>query len=43
MRSVAYPGENQENLSTPEDIMPAYVYLMCKDSAQINGQVINAQ
>jgi len=43
MRSVAYPGENQENLSTPEDIMPAYVYLMCKDSAQINGQVVNAQ
>ena len=43
MRTTAYPGENKDNLPSPEDIMPAYVYLMSSESAQINGQVINAQ
>lgn len=43
MRSTAYPGENQEQLATPEDIMPLYVYLMSDDSKNINGQRLNAQ
>ena len=43
MRSVAYPGENKANLASPEEIMPAYVYLMSDESLSINGQVLNAQ
>lgn len=43
MRTTAYPGENKKNLPSPEDIMPAYVYLMSHESASINGQVVNAQ
>lgn len=43
MRSYAYPGENPATLATPEDIMPAYLYLMGKDSQAVNGQSLNAQ
>ncbi|KXU38937.1 YciK family oxidoreductase [Ventosimonas gracilis] len=43
MRAHAYPAENPENLPTPEDIMPAYLYLMGPDSQGINGQAFNAQ
>jgi NAD(P)-dependent dehydrogenase (short-subunit alcohol dehydrogenase family) len=43
MRSSAFPAENKEALSTPEDIMPLYVYLMSDDSITINGKTINAQ
>ncbi|MDO7085398.1 YciK family oxidoreductase [Pseudocolwellia sp. AS88] len=43
MRSVAYPGEDAKTVAYPADIMPAYVYLMCNDSVDVNGQVINAQ
>ena len=43
MRSVAYPGEDSKTVAYPADIMPAYVYLMCNDSIDVNGKVINAQ
>ncbi|WP_426360075.1 YciK family oxidoreductase [Pseudocolwellia sp. HL-MZ19] len=43
MRSVAYPGEDSESIASTADIMPAYVYLMCNSSIEVNGQVINAQ
>jgi NAD(P)-dependent dehydrogenase (short-subunit alcohol dehydrogenase family) len=43
MRCQAYPAENPEYLKTPEDIMPAYIYLMGKDSRLINGRSIDAQ
>ena len=43
MRSTAFPGENQNTLATPKDIMPVYVYLMSDDSIGINGQRLNAQ
>ncbi len=43
MRAAAYPGEQPENNPTPEEIMPAYLYLMGDDSLDINGQTINAQ
>ncbi|MDG1751899.1 MAG: SDR family oxidoreductase, partial [Thalassotalea sp.] len=43
MRARAYPAENQETLSTAEQIMPLYVYLMADDSKSITGEVLNAQ
>jgi len=43
MRNSAFPAENKDMISTAKDIMPAYVYLMCNDSKEVNGQRINAQ
>lgn len=43
MRSQAFPAENPKNLSTPEEIMPLYLYLMGKDSQQENGKQFDAQ
>lgn len=43
MRAAAYPEENPLNLPTSDDIMPLYLYLMGKDSQEINGQSLNAQ
>ncbi|MGB1197444.1 MAG: YciK family oxidoreductase [Thalassotalea sp.] len=43
MRASAYPAEDQQQLLTPEQIMPLYVYLMTDDSKQENGKVLNAQ
>ena len=43
MRATAYPAENPNTLATPEDIMPAYLYLMGDDSMTIKGQALNAQ
>jgi NAD(P)-dependent dehydrogenase (short-subunit alcohol dehydrogenase family) len=43
MRASAFPGEDKENLATPKDIMPLYVYLMSDDSLATNGERINAQ
>nr|WP_174507037.1 YciK family oxidoreductase [Acinetobacter sp. Marseille-Q1620] len=43
MRAKAYPEEDPLTLSTPEQIMPAYLYLMGEDSINMNGQSIDAQ
>jgi NAD(P)-dependent dehydrogenase (short-subunit alcohol dehydrogenase family) len=43
MRATAYPAENPEKLKTPEQIMPAYLYLMGPDSKGISGQSFDAQ
>lgn len=43
MRSRAYPGEDQNTIATPEQIMPLYVYLMADDSVGTTGKVIKAQ
>ncbi len=43
MRATAYPGENPNDLPTPAQIMPAYLYLMGEDSKGHNGQSIDAQ
>jgi NAD(P)-dependent dehydrogenase (short-subunit alcohol dehydrogenase family) len=43
MRSSAYPAENKDQLATPDDIMPLYVYLMSNDSLHINGKTLKAQ
>lgn len=43
MRAKAYPDEDPKVLPTPEDIMPAYLYLMGKDSHGVSGQSFDAQ
>lgn len=43
MRASAYPGEDPNTLKTPEDIMPAYLYLVGEDSIGVTGQAFNAQ
>lgn len=43
MRATAYPAENPNTLPAPEDIMPAYLYLMGDDSMDRKGQALNAQ
>lgn len=43
MRADAYPAENPNEVAAPEDIMPAYLYLMGSDSSEVNGQSLDAQ
>ncbi len=43
MRATAYPAEDKNQLKTPLDIAPLYLYLMGKDSQNVNGQSIDAQ
>jgi NAD(P)-dependent dehydrogenase (short-subunit alcohol dehydrogenase family) len=43
LRKLAFPGEDQEALPLPEQIMPSYLYLMGPDSAAVNGQQLSAQ
>lgn len=43
MRASAYPAEDKDQLPSPADIMPLYVYLMSADSNKVNGQTLKAQ
>ncbi|MFW2177885.1 MULTISPECIES: YciK family oxidoreductase [unclassified Moraxella] len=43
MRASAYPSENPNSLVAPEDLMNAYVNLMCDDASGVKGQVIDLQ
>ncbi len=43
MRAHAYPAEDPNTLKPPLDIMPLYLYLMGNDSADVNGQSLDAQ
>lgn len=43
MRRAAYPAENPANNPDPAAIMAGYLYLMSDDSAQVNGQQLNAR
>lgn len=43
MRAAAYPAEDPRILKTPEEIMPAYLYLMGPDSCGVNGRSFDAQ
>ncbi|MCP4594966.1 YciK family oxidoreductase [Neptuniibacter sp.] len=43
MREAAYMAENPATVTPAEDIMPLYLYLMSKDSLEVNGQSLNAQ
>ncbi|BBP01064.1 YciK family oxidoreductase [Sulfuriferula nivalis] len=40
IRRKTHPGEDQMSIAQPADLMPAYLYLMGDDSAQIKGEVI---
>ena len=43
MRLEAFPGEDRDVLKTPEDILPAYIYLLGPDSKGVTGQSLDAQ
>ncbi|MBS37186.1 MAG: YciK family oxidoreductase [Thiotrichales bacterium] len=43
MRAAAYPAENPDTLLRPDEVTPPYLYLLGADSADINGQSIDAQ
>jgi NAD(P)-dependent dehydrogenase (short-subunit alcohol dehydrogenase family) len=43
MRRTAYPGEPPESNPSPQDIMPAYLFLMGDDSAGVTGKAFDAR
>mgnify|MGYP000084270545 CR=1 FL=1 len=43
LRRQAYPGEDASLLPEPEEIMPAYLYLMGPDSRQYTGEIFSVQ
>lgn len=43
MRAAAYPAEDPAGLAAPEDVVPAYLYLMGPDARGVNGQALDAQ
>lgn len=43
MRASAYPSEDPATLRKPEEILPAYLYLLGPDSAGVTGQSFDAQ
>ncbi|WP_455217013.1 YciK family oxidoreductase [Kaarinaea lacus] len=43
LRTLAFPGEDPDTLTSAEAIMPAYLYLMGDDSRSINGSRLCAQ
>ncbi|PKF50850.1 YciK family oxidoreductase [Enterovibrio nigricans] len=43
MRASAFPAEDANNLKTPLEIMPLYLYLMAPEGKDVNGQCIDAQ
>ena len=43
MRLEAYPAEDRETLVTPDDVLPAYIYLLGPDSQGITGQSFDIQ
>lgn len=40
LRAAAYPGEDPMTLPHPEEIMPTYLFLMGRDSRELNGVVV---
>lgn len=40
MRKLNYPGENQETLVTPEQVVGPYLYFMCDDSGEQTGETV---
>jgi len=43
MRRSAYPGEKPEVNPSPESLLPAFLYLMGKDSQGVTGQALDAR
>ncbi len=43
MRASAYPAEDPQTLPTPQDIMPAYLYLMGDDSLGQTGRAFSVR
>ena len=43
MRAKAFPAETSDNLKTPEEIMPLYLYLMDNETSKETGQTFDAQ
>jgi NAD(P)-dependent dehydrogenase (short-subunit alcohol dehydrogenase family) len=43
MRRAAYPAETPTNNPAPQDIMPAYLFLMGDDSAGVTGRAFDAR
>ncbi|EOB1204056.1 TPA: YciK family oxidoreductase [Photobacterium damselae] len=43
MRAQAFPAEDPNQLKTPKDIMPLYLYLMAPEGGHIHGECIDAQ
>jgi len=43
MRLEAFPAEDRDALKRPEEILPAYIYLLGPDSQGVTGQSIDAQ
>ncbi len=41
MRQLAFPGEDPASLPKPEDVMPAYLYLMGPDSKPHTGEIFS--
>ena len=40
--TISSSGEDPNEIKQPKDIVSSYLYLMGKDSEQINGQMIDA-
>jgi NAD(P)-dependent dehydrogenase (short-subunit alcohol dehydrogenase family) len=43
MRLQAYPAEDRDLLKLPQQVLPAYIYLLGPDSAGISGMSLDAQ
>jgi NAD(P)-dependent dehydrogenase (short-subunit alcohol dehydrogenase family) len=43
MHTMAYPGQNPNNLTNPKEVTSVYLYLMGPDSAGVTGEKFNAQ
>lgn len=42
MRAAAYPAEDPQTVKSVDKLMPLYLYLMCDESAGINGKSFDA-
>ncbi len=43
LRLAAYPAENRDELKTPDEILPVYIYLLGPDSQGVTGESLDAQ
>jgi NAD(P)-dependent dehydrogenase (short-subunit alcohol dehydrogenase family) len=43
MRATAFPAEDKYKVTSPEKVVPTYLYLMGDDSGTMNGQSLDAQ